>query len=134
VYGTAFKLVAHQETSGAIRYWGTATWQRYFQDGAYGGYIRAAAVGGSGARISFSGRAVAFVSNTGPARGRVAVYLDGRYQTTLDLYAAATQLRRIVWSKSFASSGTHVLEIRPTGTKNALSMSPRIDLDAFVVG
>jgi hypothetical protein len=75
---------------------------------------------------------VAFVSTLGPARGRVEVWLDGTYQGTLDLYSATLKTKRVVWSTA-AAAGSHTLEIRPTGSRNPLSTSNRIDVDAFLV-
>lgn len=50
----------------------------------------------------------------------------------IDLYAGTTQTKRIVWASS-VTPGTHTLEIRVTGTNNALATSARVDIDAILV-
>ena len=130
-YGPTLRVGAHQETSAAIAY--TSGWTRGYVSGAYGSYVKHAAVAGPRARLTFTGRNVALVSNRAPNRGRAALYLDGAYVGTLDLYASTVQLRRIVYSRTFPSSGPHTLEVRPTGTRHPYSTGTRVDLDAFVV-
>ena len=130
-YGPTFKVAVHQETSGAIAY--STGWTRGYVAGAYGSYVKYAGVAGPRARLSFSGRNVALVSDRAPNRGRAALYLDGTYFGTLDFYAPTVQLRRIVYSRTFPSSGPHTLEVRPTGTRHAYSKGTRVDLDAVVV-
>ncbi len=57
------------------------------------------------------------------------MYVDGTYVQTVDLYSSSTLSRQVVFSKSWATSGSHTLEVRVLGT----SGRPRVDVDAFVV-
>ena len=121
-----------QESAAAISYRGG--WSRKALEGASGGYVRKAATAGAKATYVFHGTSVAVVSDPGPARGKVEIWLDGARVTTIDLYAASTRTMQIVWAPPAAlATGTHTLQLRPTGTKRAASSSTRIDLDALIV-
>jgi hypothetical protein len=82
--------------------------------------------------MAFSGSSVAFVSTRGPGRGIAEVWLNGSKVATVDLYAASIQKARVVWAAGVAS-GTHQLEVRVTGTRNASATGVRVDVDAFLV-
>lgn len=127
---SAAKVNLLQEGAAKVSYVGT--FKRSSVTGSSGRYVRQAGVAGRIARLTFTGSSVAFVSTLGPARGTVAIWLDGAYKGTLDLYSATLKTKRVVWS-AVTGSGTHTLEIRPTGTRNALATSNRIDVDAFLV-
>jgi hypothetical protein len=130
-YGPAFQLSAYQEGSTAIAYRGT--WRAAAGSGAYGGTVKYSTATGATAAVTFTGRAVALVSTRGPARGKVALYVNGLYQSTVDLYAPSWRPREIVYAKAFSWSARRVLTIRVTGTRNMRSTSARVDLDAATV-
>ena len=100
--------------------------------GASGGHVRRAGAAGRVATLTFNGAGAAFVTTLGPARGIVAIWLDGTLMTTLDLYSPTLKTKRVVWAVA-TGAGSHTLQIRPTGTRNAASSSSRIDIDAFLV-
>jgi hypothetical protein len=127
---SAVKINLVQESGVSVSYVGT--FKRTSLTGASGGYVRQTGSAGRIARLAFTGSSVAFVSTLGPARGIVAIWLDGVYKGTLDLYSATLKTKRVVWSTTTAA-GTHTLEIRPTGSRNPQSSSKRIDIDAFLV-
>jgi hypothetical protein len=52
--------------------------------------------------------------------------------TTVYLYSSSTQARKVVFSKSWTSSGNDTLEVQVLGTKNVASSGKRVDVDAFV--
>ena len=85
------------------------------------------------ATFQFTGRRIGLVAPKHTNRGKAEIWIDGTRQATVDLYAAASSPRRIVFVKSYASSGTHTLEVRVLRTKNSLSSDYRVDIDAFVV-
>ena len=123
------RAVAVRQEGAAVY---TGAFPRVSLEGASGGYVRKTDNAGSKGRLSFSGRAVAFVTTVGPARGRVDLWLDGELVATLDLYASNQRTRRVAWATSLVP-GQHVLAVRPTGTKHAAALSARIDVDAFLV-
>lgn len=125
------RLGKAQETATSLTYSGTWSSQLYLA-GASKSYIKKTAVGGNSVRYAFSGSNVGVVTTLGPARGMAELWLDGTKVASLDLYAATQQTARVVWA-SGVTSGSHVLEVRVTGTRNALATAARVDVDAFVV-
>ncbi|MDQ3328105.1 MAG: lysyl oxidase family protein [Chloroflexota bacterium] len=128
--GTPFHLSATPEDSG-VTYAGS--WKAAAATAAYGGGVRYSSEAASTATRSFTGRQIAFVSDRGASRGIAAIYVDGVRVATIDLYAASGQWRRVVYAKSWNTSGTHRISVQVTGTKRDASSSARVDVDAFVV-
>ncbi len=80
--------------------------------------------------LRFSGGAVAWVAQQGPARGKARIYVDGVLAGRVDLYAASSAGRTVV----FAAGGldprlSHSLRIVTLGT----SGRPRVDVDGFLL-
>jgi hypothetical protein len=96
----------------------------------WGGTLRASTKAGATATYRFTGRSAAWVSDTGPTRGKAQVYVDGVLRKTVDLRAATAHARQVVWSIAFSSSRTHTLKIKVLGTPGR----PRVDVDGFLVG
>ena len=127
---TASKLALVQENATTFRYSGT--WKSTALAGSSGGYVKYAAKSGASATLTFAGTSIGFVTDTGPARGMVQVWLDGTNVATLDLYSATAGKKRIVWSPATSlNAGTHTLELKVLDTKNAHATSTRVDLDAL---
>jgi hypothetical protein len=80
---------------------------------------------GAAARLAFRGRAVAWVTSTGPAGGRAQVLVDGRRVATVSLYSPTVAKRVVVFSRSWRSSRRHTIVVRPLA-------KPR-SVDAFVL-
>jgi hypothetical protein len=119
-----------QEGATGLTY--TGTFKRVGLTGSSGGYVRQTNAAGRVAKLTFTGSNVAFVSTLGAGRGIASIWLDGVLKSTLDLYSASLKTKRVVWSKA-TGGGTHTLEIRVTGTRNASATSSRVDIDAFLV-
>jgi hypothetical protein len=126
-YGPAFVVDAHQETSSAIAY--TGAWQRLAWGSAYGGYQTSSTAGGSQATFTFTGRSVAWIAPTSPIGGWAYVWVDGYEAGWLDLGAASTTARKVVFARDFPAGGTHTVRIWVDGTAGR----PQVDVDAFVV-
>jgi spore germination protein YaaH len=124
--GATTAVILRQESSGFLSWRGS--WHSAGSTSYSGGRVRYATAAGASVRYAFYGRGVAFVTTIGPSRGRVKVYLDGTYVTTLDLGGPATSYRQIAWAKRFSTVGSHTLRLVVVGT----SGRPRIDVDAFV--
>ncbi len=60
------------------------------------------------------------------SRGRVAVYIDGAYAVTVDLYAATSSYAQIVFSRSFSAYSSHTIKLVVVGTAGR----PLVLLDA----
>ena len=126
--GPSAWLSRYNETSASVAY--TGSWAQTSSSVYWTGGAKWSSRAGSKATFTFNGRSVAFVSRQGPARGKARIYLDGKLVVTLDLYASAYRNQRVVWARTFATSGRHTVSVVVSGT----ATRPRIDLDAFVVG
>jgi len=125
--GQQFILEDSQETSSAITYNGP--WAKEALTNAYGGSVKYSVTAGATAKFTFTGSEVAWVSSKLSDRGRAEVWIDGVKVTTVDLFSSSAQYREVVFNKSWATSGTHMLEVRVSGTAGR----PRVDVDAFTV-
>ena len=116
-----------QDTSGSIARSGTWT------SVSNSSYSRGTAINArrAGATLTrtFTGRSVAWISAVGPTRGSARVYIDGALVSTVSQYRADPGYRKVVFERSWATSGTHTIRIEVVGT----SGHPRVDLDALVV-
>ena len=113
-----------QDRSSVVAY--TGTWTKSVYANASGGTTTYASFSGARARTTFSGRAVAIVAPVGPTRGSAAVYVDGVYRQTVSFRASTGNSRVVMYATTFATLGTHAIELRPAG-------NGRVDLDAFVI-
>ena len=131
--GPTFTTRGRNEANASVTYpagtWTTSALNDSFY---FGGYSKHAAASGARARFTFTGRGVAWVTNKSTNRGRAEVWIDGVKVTTVDLYATSGQAQQIPFQRSWASPGTHTLEVRVLGTKSAASTSTRVDVDAFL--
>lgn len=125
--GSSFRVATLSETSGSISYskgWGRITSPSY--DGRYAMSTR---LPGAFATYSFVGTDFAWISTRSPVRGSARVSVDGKYLTTVNLYSPDTQVRQIVFSRSWSSLARHTIRIEAVGTAG----HPRVDIDALVV-
>jgi hypothetical protein len=125
--GATFRVIPIQQHSDSIRYSGT--WHTQVRSDASGGSIRYARGVGAKASRTFTGRGVAVVAPRTPTGGEFDVYIDGSRVKSVYLTSEAYQPRRIVYSKSWASSDTHTIMI----VKKYENTEFPIFLDAFLV-
>ena len=112
-----------QQTSSAMTYssgWSTSSSSNYS-----GGSTRYSATVGKWARLTFTGRAVAFVSTYRTPSDSFKVYVDGVLDSTMSVTSLQNLYRRQVWTKRFSSSSQHTIRI--------VVVSGRVDVDAFAV-
>ncbi len=115
------------DRSSGVTYHGA--WRQIVSTPATGGSITSSTSRGASVRYRFTGVGIAIVAPTSAIRGKASVYIDGVFRTTVDLRTSSTQHRRVVYARTFGSSGTHTIEWRVLGT----SGRPMVSLDAFVV-
>jgi hypothetical protein len=116
-----------QSSSTTVRYagrWRTGTGAAYS-----GGSTRFAKTAGASATYAFTGRSVGLVTTLGPTRGEVRIYVNGRYNATVDLNSPYTRHQVIAWQRTWASTGSRTIRLVVAGTPG----HPRVDLDAFAV-
>lgn len=116
-----------QQTYSAIRWKGT--WRDGTSTGYSAGTVRFATAAGASVTYSFTGRAIGWVTTLGPDRGAAKVYLDGTLVATIDTHSASLVFRRVVFAKTWGSSGYHTLRVVVVGTAGRA----RVDVDAFEV-
>jgi len=123
--GPTLKPARVQQNSSMVRFAGPSKTTRF---SAYSGGSQRflSAAGGSSATLETKARALSFVTTRGPGRGQVAIYIDGAYQTTIDLNAATTTFRYVAFSWKFPGLATHRIRVVSVGTG-------RVDVDAFGV-
>ena len=121
------RISVTQQTSSSITYssgWTTAS------NGSYSGdTVKYHKTAGKSASYTFTGRAIAWVSTRGPARGSAKVYIDGVLAATVNLNHSSTSYRYVAFQRTWSSSGTHTIKIVVSGS----SGHPRVDIDAFEV-
>ena len=111
-----------------------AGWSGAVDAAAYGGGYRTA--GAVNEWLAYSSAApttaMSLITYRGPDQGRAWVLVDGVYQGTLDLYAAAPAYQAV---ESFGGlgNGTHTLVIIPNGQKNPASSGVAVRVDGFQV-
>lgn len=116
-----------QEGTAAARYGGT--WKTAKSSTASGGKTRYATKAGAWVEYPFTGRGIAVVAPKSSSRGKVKVYIDGAYAKTVSAYRSSGLSKVVIFSKAWASSGSHRIKLVVVGT----SGHPRFDIDAFVV-
>jgi hypothetical protein len=116
-----------QQSSTSVKYGGA--WATESSSAFSGGSLRTTSTAGASARLSFSGRTVAWVTTLRPDAGQVRVYIDGVLAATIDTRAEATTERSVAFSRSWSSWGSHTIKLVVVGTADR----PRADLDAFEV-
>ena len=84
-------------------------------------------------KFKFSGGKVTWITYKGPDQGIADVIIDGVDKGTVDLYSASVQYQ-VPQVYSGLGSGTHVIYVKVTGTKNANASDSNVVLDAFKVG
>ena len=103
--------------------WGMSTSSKYLD-----GKLHRSTTKSSAVTFAFSGSSIGWVSPVGPNLGQAAVFIDGTYQATVNLYAKSYGSRRVAFAKSF-SDGKHSIRIRVVGTKG----HPIVGVDGFYV-
>jgi hypothetical protein len=125
-YGPTFRVRAYADGGSAVRYRGS--WHVTGSSRLIGGHAHWSTAAGARATFRFTGSQVAWVAAVGPRRGKARVYVDGRYAATVNLHATTTRTRRVVFTRSWTSSGEHSVRVEVVGTPR----HPRVDVDGFV--
>ncbi|MEU4562334.1 N-acetylmuramoyl-L-alanine amidase [Actinoplanes sp. NPDC023936] len=119
------KLAIVPETSAKK----TGTWTTVKNKGHLSGKALSASTKGRKLTWSFTSRTAALVFLKTPKSGKVAVYVDGKKVSTVDLKSAKNTYRQAVWTRNLAS-GKHKIMIEVLGTKGR----PTVISDGLVVG
>ena len=123
---TSLAPIAQRVDGRTPRSGGAATGRRRAMPGLSGGSARRTSAAGRRAFLTFTGQDIGWLSMRSTIGGRAQVRVDGILVATVDVDAAATAYRRLVWTRHLKRGGTHTLEIRPLG-------DGRVTVDGFVV-
>jgi hypothetical protein len=126
-YGPKFTQTVIDDDASSISY-GTG-WTRYARNYAYGGHSTFTRTNGSNAKLTFTGRGVAWVATRADTQGQARVFIDGIDQGLVDLYQSSLAGKQVAFSYRWAGSGSHTIKVVGQGT----SGRPWVDVDAFVV-
>jgi hypothetical protein len=97
------------------------------------GTAATSATPGDRATFTFRGTSVSWIGAPGPSGGIARVYLDGVQAAAVDTFAAADQVRAVVFTATNLVDVTHTLAIEVTGTRNPAAAGTSIIVDAFDV-
>ncbi len=128
-WSTVSSLVSRVVQDGSSALTRSGTWRRSANSHASGGSTVFAKSRGASLGYAFTGRGLAVVMPYGPGRGKAQIWVDGSLAATVDMHRSKLYSRRIVFSRSWASSGSHAVKVVVLGT----SGHPRVDVDAFLV-
>lgn len=127
VYSPVVRAIAYQDSNVSVHF--SSGWHSTVSTVYYGGSARYTIVHNAAVSLTFTGRSIAWNAVLATNRGSAQVFVDGHFIATVNLHAASTTVRRIVFSRTWATSATHTIRIVALGT----SGHPRVDVDAFLV-
>ena len=117
-----------QESALGVQY---NKWVGKTQAAASGSSYRVNGSLGADVNFQFSATSILFVTARGPSYGKVNIYIDGMLvSSNLDLYAPTQQWQYKIGYSGLAN-GFHMIDVRPTHTKNASSSGYGVVVDAF---
>ena len=119
--------VLYSERTSLATYLGT--WTSASSTVSLGGTTKTSSKVGASMTFKVTGRALAWVAPKGPRMGRAKVYVDGIYRGTVNLYAATTSSRQVVFQYAWATGGSHTLKLVLAGP----TTHPRVDVDGLIV-
>lgn len=126
--GTAVTGTRADESAGTF----SGSWVTSASSAYYGYGYRYSRWAGAKVRYTFTGTRIAWIGPRATSYGKAAIYVDGVYRATVSQYGALGWRYR-VWESGTLSRGTHTIEIRVLGTKEAASSGTTIVVDGFDV-
>lgn len=124
--------VINDNTTGAERnqfeYSGTWSYSST-QSGAFFGDNHWSSASGSICRLRFEGSRIDLYGAKAPSHGIAAVSIDGGAETNVDFYASSRSDKVLVWASPSLGPGSHVFEMRVTGTRNSASSGNAVPVD-----
>jgi hypothetical protein len=79
----------------------------------------------------FVGTGVSWIGGKGPRHGIASVYLDGVFQTDVDLYTSHGLTQQRNWTRTGLASGHHTFRVVVTGLRNPAAAGSTVTLDAI---
>lgn len=107
------------------------SWGAYYQNGLIYNDSRYANTANSYVDFTFTGTSIKWFGKMGTAMGKANVYIDGVFQSSIDLYRSQWTNQAICYEKSRMIHGAHTLRIYCLGSKNSMSGDTLVDVDAL---
>jgi hypothetical protein len=79
------------------------------------------------AKTRFTGRAIGFVTRTGPGMGEAKVFVNGKRVATIDLERASTTDGKLVWTRNWSGAKSRSVAVK------AVNSAERVDFDGFYI-
>ncbi|MBO7747494.1 S8 family serine peptidase [Paenibacillus sp. MWE-103] len=126
-------LKIYQDMNPFVSYAGV--WAMQLSAKNSGGSAKYSDAAGNAARLAFLGTKVTLLSQTGPNRGMVDIYIDGAKanEAPIDLYGEKLQYQVPVFESAVLPAGSHDIKVVNAGGKNARSSGHTVSIDAFYV-
>ena len=134
--GQRFGMTMEDNQSTNVTYSGA--WALIADATAYGGSVRSSSLNKTGTTLlgkttfTMAG-SIAWIATMGPDRGQVSVTVDKGAPVTVDLYSPVVMKAAIPFAVSVGAGATHTVTVNVLGTRNASSLSARIDSDVWVI-
>jgi PKD repeat protein/endonuclease/exonuclease/phosphatase family metal-dependent hydrolase len=109
----------------------SAGWGTYVGSGGYLNTEHWSETAGSTATFSFNGTQARYYGFKRNDLGKVKIYVDGTYITTLDLYSSTFSGNHMLFETAVLASGSHTLTVELVGTQNSSSSGFEANIDAF---
>jgi Melibiase len=121
------------DTSGLLKYSGAWKHERRVWS-TYDGTQSVSAGAGNAVELAFEGNRIAWYGRLGNAMGRADVFIDGKWDQTVDAYDADEIPNFLLYERSFSSIARHVIRIVVRGDHQWRSAGNAIALDGLQVG
>jgi hypothetical protein len=104
--------------------------------GATGAYLDTLSFCNSDSKMTFTytGQNISLYARRSSNRGIAAIYLDGVFKQNADLWNSTNQEGYLFYTSTGVTEGSHTVEVRYTGTKNASSSGYGVNVDKAVYG
>lgn len=119
-------MVPYDNTSLSFK----GKWAKIKSASYYNGYLRRSKASKASASMKFTGGSAAYlVTATGKNRGKVKVYVDGKYKRTVSLYSKTAKSRKSIWVANLKGSGKHTIKFVRVSVKKR----PYVAIDGLAV-
>ncbi|SEU27606.1 S8 family serine peptidase [Paenibacillus sp. NFR01] len=129
--GASLKI--YQDMNPFVKF--TGVWTTQISSKNSGGSAKYSDLTGNAVKFTFLGTKVTLLSQTGPTRGMVDIYIDGvkANEQPIDMYSEQYSYKVPVFESAVLPYGSHEVQVVNTGEKNVLSSGHVISIDAFYV-
>ncbi|MBF0431008.1 MAG: hypothetical protein HQK83_06995 [Fibrobacteria bacterium] len=109
----------------------TNGWTPWDDSGYYKGGCFYSAITGESVEFTFHGIQVSVIGELRSDMGLASISIDGQWKQDIDCYSAKNELQALLYKSEILQAGEHTVKIEVKGTKNSLSSSTLLVVDAF---